>query len=319
MLVWMSRLLDVSRAFYTENQREYFFRLVDEIYRHSLLESAREVFPGSACGEIEKMICEGRKVEDWWSAYAGPEADMDSFLYDRVYKAVFDDLQANIEDYVEEVCTSTPEEHPEEWYKCAFIKSLLHEFINDRMDPCKISVRLSDKETAFLTYALCWILTIHFRNVFDMKDQDAEYMLKILYCGEFAQNDWLNMFYHENVQTIRRKVTEQFLYAFLSREYNPGMDGASFAEFIHDEMLAPVYMALYDAREEIMEKSREYWADHSQSFFVPYEMEDFCRYITYHVMLNIPEPRMEWYLRGDSDGEDLSGEGEENDPEGWDE
>ena len=71
------------------------------------------------------------------------------------------------------------------------------------------------------------------------------------------------------------------------------MDGASFAEFIHDEMLAPVYMALYDAREEIMEKSREYWADHSQSFFVPYEMEDFCRYITYHVMLNIPEPPAE--------------------------
>lgn len=124
MLVWMSRLLDVSRAFYTEKQREYFFRLVDEIYRYFCIESVREVFPGSAGDEIEKMICEGRKVEDWWSAYAGLEADMDSFLYDRVYKAVFDDLQANIEDYVEEVCTSAPEEHPEEWYKCAFIKSV---------------------------------------------------------------------------------------------------------------------------------------------------------------------------------------------------
>lgn len=312
MLVWMSRLLDVSRAFYTEKQREYFFRLVDEIYRHCCIESVREVFPGSAGDEIKKMLCEGRTVEDWWDKYAGPEADMDSFLYDRVYKAVFDDLQVNIEDYVEEVCTSAPEEYPEEWYKCSFIKSLLHEFINDRKDPYKISVRLSDKETAFLAYALCWILTIHFRNVFDMKDQDAEYMLKILYCGEFAQNDWLNMFYHENVQTIRRKVTEQFLYAFLSGKYNPGMDGASFAEFIHDEMLAPVYMTLYDAREEILEKSREYWAGHAQPCFEPDEMENFCQYITCHVHMIIPEPRMEWYLQDAFGEEDLTEDPEED-------
>ena len=299
MLVWMSRLLDVSRAFYTEKQREYFFRLVDEIYRHFCIESVREVFPGPACAEIEKRICEGRTVEEWWDEYAGPEADLDSFLYGRVYKAVFDDLQVHIEDYVEEVCTSAPEEYPEEWFRCSFIKSLLHEFINDREDPYKISIRLSDKENAFLTYALCWILTVHFRNFFDMEDQDAEYMLKLLYCGEFAQNDWLNRFYHENVQTIRRKVTEQFLYAFLYGRYSHDMDGAYFAEFIHDEMMAPVYMALYDAREEIMEKSREYWESHTQSYFVPGEMENFCQYITYHVHLNIPEPRMEGYLQED--------------------
>lgn len=314
MFVWMSGLLDVSRAFYTEKQRECFFKKVDQLYEKYCIQSVREVFPGDVCGQIEKKIRQGNKVEDWWETFAGPEADMESFIYDRVYKALFDDLRANIEDYVEEICSTAPEERPEEWYKCSLVKSLLHEFINDRRDPYKIAVHLSERETAFLAYTICSILSGRIRRTLGMNDRDAGYMQKVLYCGEFAQNDWLNLAWHENVQTVRRKVTEQFLYTFLSKEYNPGMDPASFSEFIHDEIISPFYMAVYEAREEIMEKSREYWEDQAASEWMPDEMDRFCRYITEHVDLEMEEPHLEWYLQDESGKEDLT-----EDPDGWDE
>lgn len=309
MFVWMKGLLDVSRAFYTESQREYFFGIVNQLYRRRCVQAAHETFPEDDWDEIEEQIRQGREVEEWWGRFAGPESDMEEFAIEKVRKAVFDDLRANIDDYVEQTCSLAPEEKPEEWYKCSFVKSLLHEFVNDRKSPLKITVHLSDKETALLTHTVCWILVSHFRRTLHMQDEDAEYMMKLLYCGEFAQNDWLNLVCREKVRKIRRGVTEQFIYAFLAGKYNCGMDPASFSDFIHEEMMTPLYMAIYNARDEIMAKSREYWEEHTEDTWLPFEMESFCRYITDHVDLDIEGPRMDLYLQDAEQDPDRQGAG----------
>lgn len=278
MFTWMSCFLQLSRMFYTENQRKVFFEIVDGLYEKYCIQYVREMVPSDRLPRIEALIEKGANVDEWWDEECFSGIDKDSFLKGKVYKAMYDDVVENGA-YWEEVCEHAPMEKPEDWYANSFVKALLHEFINDDEDPYKLVDHFSDREIACLSYTICSILTIFIKESLDVSDEDADYMLSVLYCGEFAQNDWLNKVYGENVKEIRSKVTKKFLYAFLDREYSQKAGSQMFYEYLDDEILEPVFVTIYDHRFEILGAARKYLADYGDNRWTQKEMDDFCQYI----------------------------------------
>ena len=305
MFVWMSRLLDISRVFYTENQRECFFRKVDDVYRRCFIQAVWQTLPHEQYIRAESKISRGEQAEDWWKDVVGSGYDLDEFLREKVYKPMFDDLETNGY-YMDEVMDTAQPENPEQWFRCSTVKSILHEFINDEDDPYRISIPLTDRMIAYLSYMVYSIFADHISRSLRMGEEDTTRMLKLMYCGEFAQNDWLNLVWREDVREIRRKVTERFLYAYLYGEYSLEMEPATFSEFVHDELILPVYWAFYDVRKDIMEKSLAYFSENEQARWTPAEMERFHRYITEKVPLKLEEPHLEWYLPQEKEEEDAS-------------
>ncbi len=302
MLVWMSSLLEISKVFYTENQRECFFRKVDETYRQCCLRLARDLLPADRQQEAEERILRGDEAEDWWKALSLPASGLQSFLRDRVYPALFEELEAE-HYYVDQIYRTAPPEEPEGWYRCSTVKSLLHELINDEEDPYRIKIHPSDMSIAYLSYTICSFYTEQIRRNLHVADEDAEYMRKLLYCGEFAQNAWLDLVYREASEQIRPRVTDRFLYAFLAREYSMGMEPILFSEFLHDEITAPLYLALCEARGELLDAAETYLTEHPDPRWTPAEMERFFDYVAEHVKLDLEEPRFDCYLPGE-DAED---------------
>ena len=295
MLVWMRGLVGASKMFYTENQREYFFRKVDELYQRYCIQLAGEVLPEDKCAEAEKRIIDGESVDDWWDEYVSLDVDKDSVIYEKVYRPLFVDL-VNNHYYTYETYMNAPSENPAEWYKCSTVKSLLHEFINDEEDPYEIIVPLSDEQIAYLSYAICSIYVRFISRNLQVNEEDADYMLNLLYCGEFAQNDWLNHVFNERESAIRPRVTDLFLYTMLERKYSLGMKSVLFSEFLHKEVTASFYRAVYNARHDIMERSFEYWAANADNEWTPAEMESFYQYIVSNVKLYFDKPHVEWYM-----------------------
>ena len=299
MFIWMSRLLDISRIFYTENQRECFFRKVDDVFRRCFIQAVWQTLPHEQYVQAEEKINSGEQAEYWWEDIVGTEYDLDGFLHEKVYKSMFDDLEINGY-YTDEVMDTAQPEDPEQWFRCATVKSILHELINDEEDPYRISIPLTDRMIAYLSYMVYSVFVNRISRSLRMEKEDTARMLKLMYCGEFAQNDWLNLVWREDVKEIRRKVTERFLYAYLYGENSLGMEPATFSEFIHDELILPVYWAFCDGRKEIMEKSMAYFSENAQNKWTPAEMDRFYRYITENVPLKLEEPHLEWYLPGEN-------------------
>ena len=239
MFIWMSGLLNWSRMFYTENQRKCFFEKVDILYEQYCILFAEQMVSSEIISHLRDLILNGDNIDDWWEETGLSEDDKDAFLQEKVYKAMFEDLEKN-NCYWEEVRRNAPAEEPEKWNQNAIVKSLLHEFINDKDDHYQIVDQLSDKEIACLTYAIYSIFVDYIKTHLKVSDEDTEYMMRVLYCGEFAQNEWLNLVSGENCQNIRGRVTEGFLYVFLEKEYSFGIEPILFSEFLHDEILRPV-------------------------------------------------------------------------------
>lgn len=300
MIVWVTPLLGRSRMFYTENQRKCFFEKADELYEEYCVRFAKEIVTPEKSDELEKMIRKSAIIDDWWEEEYFPGWDKNAFLSKKVFKALFDDLDTH-KFYWEEVCSRAPRENPETWYQNSTVKSLLHEFINDEEDPYKIIVELSEREIACLTYTLYSIFVNFLQKYLEINSEDADKILAIMYCGEFAQNEWLNLIYHENIKDIQRHVTERFLYAFLMDDYSRGMEPDAFYEFLHEEIMGAFYREIYDVRAEILKAGREYLSKNDTNPWSPKEMNSFYKYITDNVNLEFEAPHFEWYLNSNMD------------------
>ena len=295
MFVWITAFLNLSRMWYTENQRRCFFEKVDDLYKEYSIQLIKEMLPSERIPEIEQKIRDGISIEDWWDDELFPGYDFEQFEQEKVYPAMHDDLIKN-SCYWEDVCHNAPPERIEDWYKCSFVKSLLHEFVNDENDPYQLNDQLTEKEIACFSYAICSILVQYLKKHLHVKDKDADKILKILYCGEFAQNEWLNIVNGENIKEMRHRLTERFLRRFLSIDYNMGIEPALFSEFLHDEVLSPIYITIYDVRHEILKAGRDYLAKNAEKRWTPEEMDNFYNHIIANVKIEIEEPDIEGYM-----------------------
>lgn len=297
MIIWSRALLGASQMFYTENQRKLFFDMADGLCRMIIAELIKKKYPERS-EEAGRLTRESMDMDEWWDTLAVPQLDLTQFLYETVHPSLFELLKKH-NFYREEIIANAPEETPEDWYKCSTVKSLLHEFINDEKDPYKIIQRLSDKEIACFSYAICSIYTDYLKKYLHVNDEDSDWMLKILYCGEFAQNDYINMIYGEKVQKIRSKVTMYFFFVHLFHDYNMGIsDQPAFYEFLHDEVVGPVYRTILEARYEILSAGEEYLFKNEDEVWSPRFMEGFYRFILENVKMEFEAPDVRGFTEG---------------------
>ncbi len=294
MFVWMSGLLDISRMWYTENQRRYFFEKVDSLYSQCCVRAVKELLPPSKNQQVEQKINDGADINDWWDSDLFSGYDLHTFNKKLVYPAMFDELEENVY-YRDEVFDNAPAENMKDWYKCSVVKSLLHEFVNDEEDPYKLNDRLSDKEIACFSYTVCRIYADYMKQHLHIDDEDADRLLKLLYCGEFAQNEWLNIVNGEHINKIQNRVTRRFLRSFLFNNYNMGMDPFLFSEFLNDEIISPIYNTIYNSRHEILAAGRKYLAENEDNRWSPHEMDNFCNYVIENVKLEFEAPDFDGY------------------------
>lgn len=294
MFIWMTGLLNMSRMWYTENQRKCFFEKVDFLYIEYCVHFIKEIVSPAKSQEIEEKIRAGINIEDWWDNKTISECSIKQFEQEKVYPAMFDDLEKNGY-YWEEIYTNAPAEKIEDWYECSIVKSLLHEFVNDEEDPYKLNNHLTDKEIACFTYTIYSIYVQYLKQYLNIEDEDSDRLLKLLYCGEFAQNEWLNLVNGEQVKEMRHRLTERFLYRYLSRDYDMGIEPMLFSEFLHDEILSPIYITIYESRFEILKTGRKYLAENADKRWTPSEMENFYNFIMDNVKMNFEAPDFNAY------------------------
>nr|WP_308507967.1 hypothetical protein [uncultured Stomatobaculum sp.] len=294
MFIWMTGLLNMSRMWYTENQRKCFFEKVDALYIEYCVQFVNEMIPPAESREIEQKIRAGINIEEWWNSKFFSECSAKYFEQEKVYPAMFDDLEKNGY-YWEEIYTDASDENIEDWYKCSIVKSLLHEFVNDEENPYKLNDQFTDKEIACFSYTICSIIVNHLKQHLHIDYEDADRLLKILYCGEFAQNEWLNLANGENIKEMRHRLTERFLYRFLLKDYDMGIEPMLFSEFLHDEILSPIYIEIYESRFEILKTGRKYLAENAEKCWTPSEMDNFYNFIMDNVTMNFEAPDFNAY------------------------
>jgi len=302
MFVWMTGLVDASRMWYTENQRKYFFEKVDSLYTEYCVRFVKEILPASKSQQIEQKIRDGLDIEDWWDNELFSGYDPKEFQSEKVYPAMFDDLEKN-KYYYEEICTDAPEENIEDWYNCSVVKSLLHEFVNDEEDPFKLNDHLSDKEIACFSYTICSIYVQFLKQYLEIDEEYSDKLLKLFYCGEFAQNEWLNLVNGEHFKEMRPRLTHRFLYRYLSGDYDMGMDPKLFSEFLHDEVLSPIYRTIYYSRYEILKAGRKYLEQNADKRWSPNEMDNFYHFIIDNVKMNFKAPNFRSYTSSPEDAD----------------
>ncbi len=294
MFVWMTGLLNVSKMWYTENQRKCFFEKVDVLYTEYCIHFVKEMVSPSKSWEIEQKIRDGINIEDWWDSKIFLECNIEHFEQEKVYPAMFNDLEKNGY-YWKEIYTNAPAENIEEWYKCSIVKSLLYEFVNDEENPYKLNDQLSDKEIACFTYTICSIFVQYMKQHLNIDDENSERLLKLFYCGEFAQNEWLNLVNGEHIKEMRHRLTERFLYRYLSGDYNIEIEPTLFSEFLHDEVPSPIYRTIYDSRHAMLRIGRKYLIQNADKRWAPSEMDNFYNYIIENVKMDFEAPNSNAY------------------------
>ncbi len=74
-----------------------------------------------------------------------------------------------------------------------------------------------------------------------------------------------------------------------------GMEPVLFSEFLHDEVLSPIYITIYDSRHEILKTGRKYLEQNADKRWSPNEMDNFFNFIIDNVKMNFKAPDFSGY------------------------